>query len=98
MGIGAKAAPWGTYHITNSGQTTWYEFALEIFRQAGMQVAVRPITTVEYGAVAARPSYSVLDTTAYHALGGPAMPDWRAALAEYLTEWRNCRCPSQESR
>jgi dTDP-4-dehydrorhamnose reductase len=81
-------APWGTYHVTNTGQATWYDFALEIFRQAGMSVTVRPITTAEYGAAAARPSYSVLDTTAYHRLGGPIMPDWKAALAEYFADWR----------
>ncbi len=79
-------APWGTYHVTNTGQTTWREFAVEIFRLAGINVAVRPITTAEYGATAPRPSYSVLDTSAYHSLGGPAMPDWKAALAEYFAE------------
>ena len=82
----SPSAPWGTYHVTNTGQTTWREFAVEIFRLAGMKVAVRPITTAEYGAAAPRPSYSVLDTSAYHSLGGPAMPDWKAALAEYFAE------------
>jgi dTDP-4-dehydrorhamnose reductase len=86
-----KPAPWGTYHVTNTGAATWREFAAEIFRQAGMQVAIRPITTAEYGAPAARPSYSVLDTSAYHRLGGPAMPDWKAALAEYFAEWRGLK-------
>jgi dTDP-4-dehydrorhamnose reductase len=83
-----RPVPWGTYHITNTGEATWREFAAEIFRQAGMQVTIHPITTAEYGAPAARPSYSVLDTSAYHRLGGPAMPDWRAALREYFAEWR----------
>jgi dTDP-4-dehydrorhamnose reductase len=83
-----RAAPWGTYHVTNSGQATWNEFAAEIFHQAGKHVAIHPITTVAYGAPAARPSYSVLDTTAYRRLGGPPMPDWKAALAEYFAEWR----------
>jgi len=81
-------APWGIYHVTNTGEATWCEFAAEIFRQAGMQIDIRPITTAEYGAPAARPSYSVLDTTAYHRLGGPPMPDWKAALAEYFAEWK----------
>jgi dTDP-4-dehydrorhamnose reductase len=81
-----RPVPRGTYHVTNSGETTWHEFALEIFRLAGMPVAVRPITTAEYGAPAPRPAYSVLDTTAYHRLGGPPMPDWKAALAEYFAE------------
>ena len=85
---GGRPVPWGTYHVTNVGQTTWHDFAIEIFRQAGMQVAIRPITTAQYGAPAARPSYSVLDTTAYHRLGGPPMPDWKAALGEYFVEWK----------
>jgi dTDP-4-dehydrorhamnose reductase len=51
-----------------------------------MPVVVRPITTAEYGAPAPRPAYSVLDTAAYHRLGGPAMPEWNAALAEYFAE------------
>ena len=81
-------APWGIYHVTNTGQTTWREMAVEIFRLAGMNVTVQPITTAEYGAPAARPSYSVLDTAAYHRLGGPPMPDWKAALTEYFAEWK----------
>jgi dTDP-4-dehydrorhamnose reductase len=95
LGEDHPPAPWGIYHVTNTGQTTWHDFAVEIFRQAGMPVTVRPITTAEYGAPAARPSYSVLDTTAYHRLGGPAMPDWKAALAEYFAEWRELRTASQ---
>jgi dTDP-4-dehydrorhamnose reductase len=91
LGQGGKPAPWGTYHVTNTGEATWREFATEIFRQAKMQVAIVPITTAEYGAPAARPSYSVLDTTAYHRFGGPAMPDWKTALAEYFAEWRELK-------
>jgi dTDP-4-dehydrorhamnose reductase len=83
-----KSAPWGLYHVTNTGETTWYDFAVEIFRQAGLDVAVKPITTAEYGAPAARPCYSVLDTGAYHRLGGPPIPDWKTALEEYINEWR----------
>lgn len=86
-----EPAPWGIYHVTNRGATTWYEFAAELFRQSGMEVSLRPITTAEYGAAAPRPAYSVLDTTAYHDLGGPAMPDWKTALAEYLAEWKPAR-------
>ena len=90
---GGRPAPWGMYHVTSAGQTTWCDFAAEIFRQAGMRVAVRPITTEEYGAPAARPSYSVLDTAAYRRLGGPPMPDWKAALAEYFAELKNSPLP-----
>ncbi len=93
---GGRPASWGVYHVTNTSQTTWRDFAIEIFRQAAMSVAVRPISTAQYGAPAPRPSYSVLDTSAYHRLGGPPMPDWKAALAEYFTEWKQlqsqCAC------
>ena len=79
-----ETAAYGTYHIVNGGATTWHDFAAEIFRLAGLEVKLERITTSEYGAKAARPHYSVLGTTKYHALGGPAMPAWQAALAEYI--------------
>ena len=74
----------GLYHVVNRGQTTWHAFACEIFRQAGMTVEVQSIATAEYGAAAPRPSYSVLDTAKYESLGGPPLPEWQEALAEYL--------------
>jgi dTDP-4-dehydrorhamnose reductase len=78
-------AAFGTYHVVNTGQTTWCEFAREIFRQSGLDVPIEPITTAQYGAPAPRPAYSILDTAKYHTLAGcPAMPSWQDALAEYL--------------
>ncbi|MGH7135241.1 MAG: dTDP-4-dehydrorhamnose reductase, partial [Pirellulales bacterium] len=74
----------GLYHVVNQGATTWYDFAVEIFRQSGIELPVEKITTAQYGARAPRPAYSVLDTSRYHALGGYAMPTWQDALAEYL--------------
>lgn len=83
-GAGQGGPPWGIYHVVGGGSTTCYNFAVEIFRQAGIDISVEPITTAEFGAAAVRPAYSVLDTTAYHSLGGPRMPDWKTALAEYM--------------
>jgi dTDP-4-dehydrorhamnose reductase len=83
---GGTIVPWGAYHVTNAGATSWHEFAVEIFRLAGLPVAVRAITAAEYAAAAPRPSYSVLDTAAYDRVGGPPMPDWRSALVEYFGE------------
>jgi dTDP-4-dehydrorhamnose reductase len=74
----------GLYHVVNRGATTWYDFANEIFRQSGLNVSIERITTAQYGARAARPAFSVLDTGKYHSLSGPPMPDWQEALAEYL--------------
>lgn len=79
-----EARRFGTYHVVNRGATTWYGFASEIFRLSGLQVPMERITTAQYGAPAPRPLYAVLDTSKYHALGGPAMPRWQDALAEYL--------------
>lgn len=76
----------GTFHVVNTGATTWFDFASEIFRQAGINVRLQRITTAQYGAPAPRPPYSVLDTSKYHALGGPSMPTWQEALAEYLAQ------------
>ena len=76
----------GLYHVVSAGATTWYDFAAEILRQAGLAVRLEPIGTAEYGAPAPRPAYSVLDTGKYHALPGtPPMPTWQEALAEYLS-------------
>jgi dTDP-4-dehydrorhamnose reductase len=85
---GQAPAPWGIYHVTNRGATTWCGFAREIVRLAGLDVPVEPITSADWPSPAPRPAYSVLDTAAYHRLGGPVMPDWKEALGEYFVELR----------
>ena len=52
---------YGLYHMTNTGECSWYEFAREIFRLSGRKIEVKPITSQELGAKAIRPAYSVLD-------------------------------------
>jgi dTDP-4-dehydrorhamnose reductase len=91
-----KGRHFGTYHVVNRGATNWYEFACEIFRQAGLRVTMESITTAEYGAKAPRPVYSVLDTSKYDTLGGPMMPNWQTALAEYLADLESQ--PSNDAR
>ncbi|MBU7008177.1 dTDP-4-dehydrorhamnose reductase [Phosphitispora fastidiosa] len=76
---------YGTYHITNSGTCTWYEFTLEIFRQAGIRGGrVNPITTEELNRPAPRPVYSVLDNSKWLAIGGTPLRHYKEALSEYL--------------
>lgn len=75
---------WGLYHATNSGATTWRRLAAEVFRLAGMNVEVRPITTAEYPTKARRPPYSVLDSRKLAAVIGKELPPWQEAVAEYL--------------
>ena len=87
IGFLAGTTAYGTYHVVNAGDTTWHAFAEEILRRAGSVVRVEAITTAEYGAVAPRPAYSILDTAKYRSLAGcPAMPSWKEALGEYLAE------------
>jgi dTDP-4-dehydrorhamnose reductase len=72
----------GTYHGTNSGETTWYEFAREIFRLAGADPdRVQPTTSADFVRPAPRPNYSVLGHDRWAQAGIPEMRDWREALA-----------------
>jgi dTDP-4-dehydrorhamnose reductase len=80
-----SGAPVGIYHGTNSGQTTWFEFAQEIFKLAGAEVSrVIPVSTSEYPRYAKRPLYSVLGHDAWGNTTLPAMRDWRIALADAM--------------
>jgi len=76
----------GTVHTTCAGETTWYGFAAEIFKQRGMRVDLSPCTTMEFPRPAPRPSYSVLGSERRRALGPDLMLEWRDALAEVLAE------------
>lgn len=73
----------GLYHVVNSGSATWFDFAREIVRRAGVEATVTPCGTGEYPVRAARPRYSVLDNTKVSAAFG-AMPPWQDALDRYL--------------
>jgi dTDP-4-dehydrorhamnose reductase len=75
---------YGLYHATNSGSTTWCNFAREIFRLRGMNVPVTAITTAQFNAKASRPTYSVLDCGKLAQTIGRPMRLWQEALAEYL--------------
>ncbi len=77
---------YGYYHATNEGgYISWADFAAEIFRQAGMDTRVIPVTTAEYGlSKAARPFNSRLDKSKIVRAGFEPLPDWRDALRRYL--------------
>ena len=79
---------YGFYHATNEGGfISWYEFAREIFRQAGYPTQVQPVTTAEYGiSKAARPFNSRLDKGKLLEAGFVPLPHWQDALARYLKE------------
>ena len=79
---------YGYYHATNEGgYISWYDFACEIFRQAGYTTKVVPVTTEEYGlSKAARPFNSRLDKSKLLENGFKPLPTWQDALARYLDE------------
>ena len=81
-----KTQRYGLYHLTNSGATTWHDFARTIFRLAGVKAELAPISSEEYGTPARRPAYSVLGRKSAAALGLPPPRSWRQALAAYLEE------------
>lgn len=79
---------YGYYHATNEGgYISWYDFACEIFRQAGYDTKVNPVTTEEYGiSKAARPFNSRLDKSKLIENGFEPLPSWQDALERYLKE------------
>ena len=77
---------YGRYHATNEGICTWYEFACEIFRQAGMDVEVAPVTSDEYPAKAKRPANSRKKKKKLDENGFERLPSWHDALKRYLKE------------
>lgn len=77
---------YGLYHITNSGQCSWYEFASKIFELLDLKPDFKPIASAEYGARAPRPAYSVLAHKALQRLGLADLRPWPEALEAYLKE------------
>ena len=83
--------PYGTYHFSNEGECTWYDFAKEIINQLkkqGVPLRVKevvPIRTKEYPMPAKRPAYSVLSKEKIKATTGLKIPGWKSALEKYLT-------------
>ncbi|MGV0028504.1 dTDP-4-dehydrorhamnose reductase [Phormidesmis priestleyi] len=92
-GLTSPAAfPWGTYHFTNSGVASWYDFAVAIFeiaRQLGFPLQIErvlPISTQEFPTPAQRPAYSVLSLKKTSTVLGNFSPHWRQSLQKMLVE------------
>lgn len=76
----------GTFHVTNSGEASWYDFAVRIVHRAGIQnVRVETCTTEDLGRPAPRPRYSVLDNSKFIQFTGSPLRPWEQALDDYLT-------------
>jgi dTDP-4-dehydrorhamnose reductase len=73
--------PFGVYHVTNAGGCTWFEWAKEIFRLAGITTPLQPVHGGAYPRPARRPLHSVLINTKL-----PPLRSWESAVAEYLSQ------------
>ena len=80
---------YGVYHATNEGTCSWYEFAADIMREAGLSCRVEPIPASEYPSDAKRPMNSRLSKAGLDAAGFARLPDWRDALKRYIASSRN---------
>ncbi len=80
-------APFGVWHATSQGETTWHGFAREIFTQLGLDAGrVQPISSAQFPAAAPRPAYSVLGHDAWRMAGVAPLPHWRDSLAKALPD------------
>ena len=76
----------GIYHYSNEGVCTWYEFCLKIHESAGITTCkVRPVSTAEYPAKAARPKYSLLDKTKIKKTFHLSIPQWEESLKHFIS-------------
>jgi dTDP-4-dehydrorhamnose reductase len=74
----------GTYHVTCQGECSWYDFAAEIFKRAGLNPDLGPQSTAQSGTRVRRPQYSVLENLNLQRLGIDRMPHWKDGLQHYL--------------
>ena len=79
-----KTDAYGLYHATNNEWCSWYEFAKEIFRIAGVSVNLVSASAKDFPSPVKRPSYSVLENAALQSIGKDMMPAWKESLAEYF--------------
>jgi dTDP-4-dehydrorhamnose reductase len=87
--------PFGTYHMTNQGRCTWFQFAKEIFKIVNLNPTLMPIKTHQLQVKAPRPLFSALENARLSKYG-LQMREWRAALQEYLVEKGHLIITAQE--
>lgn len=80
----AEREAYGRYHATNEGLCTWYDFAKEIFRQAGKEIVIHPVTSEQFPSKAKRPHNSRLNKDKLEENGFRRLPTWQDALGRYL--------------
>jgi dTDP-4-dehydrorhamnose reductase len=84
--VSSKNIAYGTYHYSNEGVASWYDFAKAIFDISGTKVKVLPIKTSEYPSRTARPAYSVMDKTKIKQTFNIEIPYWRDSLITCISK------------
>ncbi len=79
-----EVGEFGTYHVTNSGGCTWYDFAREILTASGLDTPIERITSKALVSYVTRPRYTALAHGAISRIGVPELPDWKDGLRRYL--------------
>ena len=77
---------YGTYHASNEGYCSWYDFAAAIMQEAGLNCQVHPVTSDQYPVKAERPKNSRLSKASLDAAGFARLPSWQDALKRYLKD------------
>lgn len=80
-----STSQYGTYHITNGGECSWFEFTKRILSITGLSAELNPISSEEYGAKARRPAYSVLSNSKLESIGFNMLRPWDEALENYIS-------------
>jgi dTDP-4-dehydrorhamnose reductase len=74
----------GLYHYSNEGKASWYEFAVAIRDNAGLNCTINPIPTIQYPTPAKRPKYSLLDKTKIKEIYDLKIPHWEDSLRKMI--------------
>jgi len=84
------SAPYGVYHITNSGYVSWYDFARKVFEYSGISREIVPVSSEELPSGLTRPRFSALSSINMRKLGLPSLRSWEEALKDYLKKRKDC--------
>ena len=76
--------PYGIYHVSGTGEASWFDFAKEIFKQTNTQINLKPISSDQYPQKAKRPSYSYLDKSKIEKALDIKVRPWQEMLHDYL--------------
>lgn len=85
----------GLFHVSNAGECSWYEYAVEILKVLGVtECTIKPVTSDTFVRPAPRPAYTVMDNGKYRGVAGKSLRPWKEALASFLSNLNTEMSPS----